>query len=49
LFCFELFDARFEPVFDEFDEVDEELPELIFSDLIAAVVEKLVMVGVTGK
>jgi hypothetical protein len=29
--------------------VDEELPELIFSDLIAAVVEKLVMVGVTGK
>lgn len=52
LFCFALFDARLlelDGFFDEFDEVDDELPELIFSDLIAAVVEKLVIVGVRGK
>ena len=52
LLDFELFDERlFELVdgFDDVDEDDDELPELIFSDLIAAVVEKLVIVGVTGK
>lgn len=39
-------------VFDDVDAADDEeeaLPELIFSDLMAAVVEKLVIVGVTGK
>lgn len=52
LACFALFDARLLELvgfFDEFDEDDDELPELIFSDLIGAVVEKLVMVGATGK
>lgn len=36
-------------VFEDVEHDEEALPELIFSDLIAAVVEKLVIVGVTGK
>lgn len=39
LACFALFDERLFELVGVFDEEDEELPELIFSDLIAAVVE----------
>lgn len=52
LVCFELFDERLlvlVGVFEDVEHDEEALPELIFSDLIAAVVEKLAIVGVTGK
>ena len=53
LACFELFDERLlvlVGVLEDVEHDEEALPELIFSDLIAAVVEKLlVIVGVTGK
>lgn len=55
LIFLEIFDVRLLVLVGVFEDVeaiedeDEELPELIFSDLMAAVVEKLVIVGVTGK